>query len=541
MNSQNPSPPITKVIGSFINGLTRFEIGTMDSGWMKFNNTWGDQTYFNVPSLSFNEAPVQLSSADLTETDLIVAGKVRVESGITYLYCIASTGKLFKIAVNDVATVNPNKNTITKIATLTAGSCTFKYGASMTFGIITGTTEGIYIGHDTGVTKIGFDGSSETYIGSADSTHWIVNSPRGVISFGQYLYFLNGQNIAEYSLASLTVTSYQKISPGFPSNYQAMDIDVTNDGRYIIISVSRTSQIDLTGTTVNTSEAGATDSIIFYWNGTDTAASSFTTIPNFAITAYHTFQNNEFSFGYDALGACVYRPLTKDLTMLFNDSPNPNAIGSSGNMLGWTTSEFDTTDFKRKVSLYIYGKNEREIPEGLSRLFRMSAKSPQTDIIRCLVQILATGAMWSSYDKYPNSSYSSATEFFSTVETNGSTSAYRFYFFNLLSVGIQNKNTNAQIETQTELFSERVRATEVRFFIAPTAGTSFQSVLVGADGNAITGGSHTFTPASTEDMVKYTPTINPVGAMALRIINKGTGITAPTIRKVEIDLVQTGA
>lgn len=523
---------ITRTIGGWLNGLTRFEIGTLDSGFTKYQKTWGGQTFFNPPELSFLESPVMVSSTDLTTSDLVVCSKARVESGITYVYAVTHTAKLLKIQCNTISPPSPNNETITLLATLTQGSPTFKFGSSIIFA---GATEKIYIGHDTGLTSINFDGTGETFIGSTDSSHWIANVPRMGQLFAQFIYYTNGTNLAQFSIASNIVTNYAQLNPGFLANYQARDIRVTSDGRYMVTVISRTPQSDITSGTIDTTLVGSTDSYLVYWNGSDAGSSSFTNIPSFAGTAYYTFNNSEYSFGSDALGGCLYMPLTKELTLFGDDSPLPNAIGASGNMVGWGTSRFDINTFTRYASIYIFGQNEREIPQGLYRLMRFSATSPQTDIIRFPMILIGTGIEWTALYDFPNPAFGNGKVYFSTVEYNGVGSpAYRFYRVSLIPLGLDPTMTGATLETQTEIFSpKRVQCSEMRIYIKPTAGTSFQINLIGADqGIAF---SQTVSPLVTDDLIKLNPQMKPLSACAVQLVNMGTGTTSPTFTKIELD------
>lgn len=522
---------ITRTIGGWLNGATRFEVGTLDSGFVKYLKSWGGQTFYNPPELSFLENPVEVSSVNLTTSDLIVASRARVESGITYIYAITQTAKLLKIQCNTISPPSPNSETITLLATLSAGSPTFKYGTSMIFA---GATEAIYIGHDAGLTSINFDGTGEAFINTSAPGAWIANVPRFGQVFAQYIYYTNGSNLAQYSVASNIITTYEVLTPGFPANYQARDIRVTSDGRYIVTAISRTPQIDITSSSIDTSVVGSTDSFLVYWNGADAAPSSFSQIPSFTVTSYYTFNNSEYSFGSDALGACLYTPLTKELTLFGDDAPAPNAIGASGNMIGWGSSRFDLNTFTRYASIYIFGQNEREIPQGLYRLMRFGATAPQTDIIRVPMILLATGIDWTSSYNYPNPAFGNGKVYFSTVEYNGSAVAYRFYRFSLIPLMLDPTMTGATMETQTEIFSpKKVICSEIRVYIKPTTGTSFQVNLLDASQNIAF--SQTVSPLSTDDLIKINPQMKPVASTSLQLVNMGIGTTSPTFTKIELD------
>jgi len=196
-----------------------------------------------------------------------MCGKERVESGILYVYAVGHTGRVYKIQVNNPATYNPDYDNPVLLTTLTSGSPTFTRGGFMDFF---GATERIYIGHDKGVTRVDFDGTNETAI----SGTWTQTVPRPLKQFIGKLYIGNGSNIAEID-STATVTSSTKLSPGFPTNTQVRDMDVTTEGNYLQMVVSRLALGDITSATQDTTSTASTESYIFKWNGTDTGYTAF--------------------------------------------------------------------------------------------------------------------------------------------------------------------------------------------------------------------------------------------------------------------------
>ena len=156
----------TLTINNFQGRLTRYEKGDINSGFAKYSKTYGNDPFSDPGNLTWFEQPTRIDAAESVITDLIMAARPRLESGITYVYAIGHTGRLYKIQVNDPTTYNPDYDNPVLLATLTAESPTFKYGASIQFY---GSTEKIFIGHDRGVTKINFNGTSETFVGTQAS------------------------------------------------------------------------------------------------------------------------------------------------------------------------------------------------------------------------------------------------------------------------------------------------------------------------------------------------------------------------------------
>ena len=236
----------TLVVDNFQGRLTRYAGGDITSGYAKYTKTFGNDPLSNPGNLTWFEAPTRIDAAESVITDLIMAARPRLESGITYVYAIGHTGRLYKIQVNDPTTYNPDYDNPVLLTTLTSGSPTFKYGASIQFF---GATEKIYIGHDLGVTSVTFAGGSETVVGVAGS--YTANVPRPSVQFAGKLYFGNGTNILEID-STATVTDYTKLDPAFPVGTQVRDVDVSPDGNYVQIVVSRVSQPDMTVITQDT-------------------------------------------------------------------------------------------------------------------------------------------------------------------------------------------------------------------------------------------------------------------------------------------------
>lgn len=134
----------TLVIDNFAARLTRYDNGNINSGFAKYA-TCGVDPFSKPGRLTWLETATRIDSGGSVITDLIMAGKERVESGISYVYAIGHTGRLYKIQVNDPTTYNPNYDNPVLLATISSGSPTFTRGGSIDFF---GATERIYIGHD---------------------------------------------------------------------------------------------------------------------------------------------------------------------------------------------------------------------------------------------------------------------------------------------------------------------------------------------------------------------------------------------------------
>ncbi len=462
-------------------------------------------------------------------TDLIMAARPRLESGVTYVYAIGHTGRLYKIQVNDPVTYNPNYDNAVLLATLTSNSPTFKYGPSIQFY---GATERIYIGHDKGVTRIDFDGSNETFVTGT----WTTNVPRPSVNFGGVTYWGNGTNLAAID-SSATQTTGARLSPAFPVGTQVRDIDVSPDGTYVQVVVSRIAQPDMTVTTQDTSNLSSSDSYFIYWNGIDAGYTAYNPFNSYSINSNLSFGQHGYTMGYDLGGAAIYTGGDKIISLPNSVSPNFNALFSTGNLMGFSAPE--NSDGFLRGTLILYGAYDNEIPSGLYRFFRISASGIQTDIIQMPVCAIVTNLFYgASTSGYTNNQVGTAKLYFSSLESSAEEDPiYKLYKFTTVPTGLGTA-IQGVYETQNQLFSKKVKVGELRFYTLPlVTGNSFQVDLIGSDGGVIPGSSQMFTVGtnvtSGQDYCWYNPSIQPTYTIGLRITNLGS--VNFTLTKAEID------
>jgi len=528
----------TLVVDNFLGNWTDYSDGDINSGLSFSASSAGANPYIQPGKLTWSNSPVQIDAAGSVITDMIMAGKERVESGILYVYAIGHTGRLYKIQVNDPTTFNPDYDNPVLLATLTSGSPTFTRGGFMDFF---GSTERIYIGHDKGVTRINFDGSTETAI----SGTWVQDVPRPLKQFIGKLYIGNGPNIAEID-STATVTSSAKLSPGFPDNSQVRDLDVSMDGNYLHIVVSRLALNSLLSATQTADRAASSDSYIFKWNGTDTGYTAFNTFSSFSLNANSIYGDFQYTFGYNMFGPALYNPTRQIWNLLGTESPQPNAISSSGNLLIWLTPT--TFNGVLEADLITLGQYNYEIGNDMSFWDTMffNATAPETDIIVVpYCQVISNSGIGASSNGYADNVFSNSKMYFSTLETSSApTTAYRFYKWeNSVSTSIPNDTplTGANppyYQTQVQMFSKKVTLKEIRVYGQPwVADNEFNIDIIGSAGTAITGASKTFTAGTNltigDDFAWYTPDAAPTYAIGLGVSNTGT--SNHVIDKIEID------
>lgn len=532
----------TLVVDNFRGTLTYFPFGDINSGRGDIRVNAGANPFVRPGSLTWIEKVYQIDEAGDVITDLIMDGHERVESGILYVYCIGHTGRLYKIQVNDPNTFNPDYDNPVLLATLTSGSPTFTRGGFMQFF---GATQRIYIGHDKGVTRIDFDGTNETAI----SGTWEQDVPRPLRQFVGKLYAGNGSNIAEIDSTG-TVTSSTKLSPGFPTDSQVRDMDYSVDGNYLEMVLATLPLGDITSATPDTSISGATESYIFKWNGTDTGYTTFDYYPAFALDTNTTFQDSQYVFGRDQVGTGIFNPTQKFTQIPEMPMILPNAVGSFGNMLTWMGPLYFLGELWGQM--YVWGNYDWEVgqPVGNWGLTIHHAVAPETDVVQIPFQkIVSTQAIGPSSNGYAGNQFGVAKVYFSSLETSSApTTKYRLFKWRILTSPIL-AGTQPVVppppeeaplyQTQTQMFSKRVVAKEVRIYSDPWVdGNSFEISLIGPDGEQLAGSVKVFDTADGTltigaDYSWYNPKTKPTYAIGLRFMNLGSANFF--VNKVEID------
>lgn len=518
--------------------LSRENFGDFDSGYAKYTASNSYDPFTNPTNLNWVEQPIQIDPNASVITDCIVAGAERVESGVIYIYAVGHTGRVYKIQSNDPNTFNPAYDNPVLLATLSTNSPTFTMGGSLTFY---GSTERIYIGHDKGVTQLNTDGTGETFVGLVGT--WTQNVPRPVAQFLGNLYYGNGSNIAEVT-SSLTVTTYTKLSPGFPSNTQVRDLDVSPDGIYLEAVVTSLTLSSILATTPDSGSAANVVSYVFKWNGTDTGYTSYFTYPSFSLTANVTFGQRQYVAGTDIAGATLFNPTNKILTVNTSQAPLPNAFNSNGNIVGWGVPEFVNGNLRG--TLFLYGPLDQYYSDySWYRQFQMSATSPETDIIRIpYQQIVSNFNIGQATNGYTSGVFGLGKLYFSTIETSPSpTTKYRFYKFYSVPTG-QGTSMAGTYETQNVLFSKKQLIKEVRLYTEPlTTNNAFSVSLIGSSGSAMTNGTQTFSVGTSpvvsgQDYLWWNPDCAPTYTVGLKITNSGSANW--TLIKAEIDYEEAG-
>ena len=542
----------TLVINNFGGPLTRKLTGDINSGLANFDNSYGYDPFSKPGTLTFLEQPTSIIT--LTTTDGPISGlKVIPRADTINVYGVTEkTGKVYKVQVNDVGTTNPNYDTASVISQFTDGEDFFKSCSIQPYGASIAAATKLYVGGDNGVSKVFTNGTVPSFVGAITSYQQDV--PRPLALFLGKLYFGNRENIGEID-STETVTTYYKLSPGFPSDCIVRDLDVTPDGNYLQITVSKTNQVQLDGLTLPNLPSGNEETYKFYWNGTDASYTSYETYGGYSLTSNTIFGSKNFTTGYDLGGTALYDGSEKILSFPKTISPNFSAMFSVGNLVGFATTMYDTSVNHFKGDLYFYGKYDNETQSGLYRFLRYSSgQGTEVNLIPTCTPVSNTfyAPTWATY---PGNVASNTKLYFSSSEskTIGATTFYGpLYKFNLVPTGSVSALAGVY-QTQAQLFSKKVNISEVRVYGEPwVASNAFTIDLIGSNQSSIAGASYTFstsvlgvgvnatasTVAIGQDYAWYNPQHKPTYAVGLKVTN--VGLKNLAIHKVEIDYSFSG-
>ena len=351
----------TLVAANFKGNMTRTVTGALDSGKCLTRTSFGYHPWSNPGCIAFLD-----SQTDITGiiSDAIIAQQLRVENGISYVYAIGHTGKLYKVQVNDPVTKNIAYDTVSLITTLTTAT-SFTMGGSMIFF---GDTVQIYIGHDAGVSSVNFDGTGEKLIG--DATQWQSNVPRQGRIFFSKSYWTNGNNVATINSKGI-VETYSSIN-SIPTDQIFKCIEPDDTGSNLILISSNVPNNSLVATGPNITATYGGFSYIYKYDARQNAMKSINKV-YYDQTAALTSGDKEFIWGYDVPGGSMidlaqgFNKLVSGTgTYLVAQAPTANSVASSGNLVGWGTVEpYPSTSASNAqgASVYIYGKLDVDEPD----------------------------------------------------------------------------------------------------------------------------------------------------------------------------------
>lgn len=557
--AQQPTQTTTIEITNFSGRLTRILNGDLNSGFSKFTNSFGYDPFSKPLNLTWFEQPVPISSII---SDVLLAAKVRDEGGNPIVYTVGSNKSIYRIQPN--TTLNPNADSVVGIGSVAANSPSFNYGSSMEFF---GTPEKLYISSDTQINSFpissitGGDFGGDAIVGSAP--FYVNNTYHPLKAFQGNLIFGNGPTIGAIGVTNTIVSSiigmsvgqlgssqnlYSELNPAFPPEKTVMDLDISPDYNYLLMTSSEVAPENITTLADDRQTVTPGNGDIFQWNGSDPATTAGLTVPAQALTALQTYLQKNLMFANDTFGLSVGDGVNKILYLPGNKAPLANATGVNGDFLFWMSTELATDNSTIYASLYYWGQLDQETPIGLYRVLRYATALPSGYVYQVPMNVLVTNLFRSINNAITSIlTFGYGKHYFSTIEISNSITTNRLNRFLITSSGTGVPQLGVY-ETQTQLFSKRIGISQMRVYTEPTAvGNAFQLDLIGADGSVIPSGTFIYRYGEISDpqsgtlaleRINFNPDTKTQYSLGIRITNLGT--TNMTFKKIEIDITQDG-
>lgn len=554
-----PTQPPPIVITNFSGRLTRIINGDLNSGFAKFTNSFGYDPFSKPLNLTWFEQPTPIASVI---SDVLLVSKVRNEVGNPIVYAVGSDKHMYQIQPSSAS--NPNLDSVIGIGSVAVNSPSFNYGASMEFF---GTPERLYVSSDTqinsfpisSITTGAFGG--DAIVGSAP--FFVNNTYHPLKPFQGNLTFGNGPTIGTIGTTN-TITSsiigmsvgqlgatqnlYSALNPPFPPEKNVMDLDISPDYNYLLITSSEVSPENIITLADDRQTVTQGNGDIFQWNGSDAATTAGLTIPAQALTALQTYLQKNLMFANDTFGLSIGDGVNKILYLPGNKAPLPNATGVNGDFLFWMSTELATDNSTIYASLYYWGQLDQETPVGLYRILRYNTALPAGYVYQVPMNTLISNLFKSINNAITSiSTFAYGKHYFSTIEVSNTITTNRLNRFLVTNTGTGTPQLGVY-ETQTQLFSKRIGVSQVRVYTEPTvAGNAFQLDIVGADGSIVPNGTYTYrfgditdpqSGATSIERINFNIDAKTQYSLGIRITNLGT--TNMTIKKIEIDVMNEG-
>lgn len=529
----------TLTISNFGGRLTRNINGDINSGFANFKESWGYDPFSKPGNLMWVSQPTDIKGSVIT--DAIYAGTYNFLNRFVFL---GNAGRLYEIQATNGVTDDPLNDSPSLVASFNAGN--FIFGGNIIEGLTPiSNTQSILGTSDNKLFKISSDGAAFSVLGTFfNNTTGGLNHP--MIKFLGKTYIGDENNLWEVTNFSVSKTAV--LSPALPENLRIVDLDLTPEGDYMIITATRTGTAPLDRSTGTLKSNNAGDSYLFYWNGTDQGATAVKTLPSWPTSAFQNFLDKQYTTQQDTFGMALYEGNTKLLTLPNNVFPTPNAFNSNGNFLTWTSPEGtgnvnSSTPFSSTfTSLYYFGQLDQENPAGLYRMLRIAPTS--------------SVAYSSAYNGLINNFYQQGAaimgwgkHYITTQEINSSgTSAVTHFYRWVLNPAANTNPVLGVYQTQTQLFSKRIKIIEIRVYTEPTvAGNAFRLDLIGAGGDIIDNGTFNYifgeisdpqSGSTSLERINFDPDVKSQYSVGVRITNAGT--TNMVIKKIEIDYSEQG-
>lgn len=536
---------------NFQGNLSRKPNGALNSGQSIDVTTWGFNNFAVPGAIMFTDKEVDITGVI---QGAIIMGQSRIENGIMYVYSVDHLSNLYKIQVNDPSTKNPAYDTGVLITTLTTAT-SFTMGGSLIL-----TTNGMLIGHDSGVSYINFDGSGEQFIG--DPTQWQTNVPRQGRIYKGIVYYTNGTiiNAIGQNLTLQPISSSLSVS----SDQVFKTVEISGDGQNLIFVSSNIPNLSLLSSSPNLNSTYAGISYVYRWNPTSQTFVNITSTSGFDHTAALTVGSKELIWGYNLTGGGLislsdgFETLTSGTgKFLVSQAPTANGVGSSGNLVGWMTVEPQPTTATLgplTASLFLYGNLDQDENTTIyTREINVQSALASGDILR-VPWLLTIGNFQNAGN---TSGYGTGITtnviglgriYFSTVEWNGVAFKYRLMYFCPVSTltnpctGVY--ETQAIIAGSTDLpTATSITPTNYTvYYENATGGEEFTIDLIGIDGNPLASGTKIFSALATSGVIPISVnstnassgpiSVSSTPVLGIRVTN--SGVFTPFIHKIDV-------
>lgn len=552
--AKDTNPTQTIAITNFSGRLTRILNGDLNSGFAKYSTSFGYDPFSKPMNLTWLEDSINMSGFKDLVLDGKVTGGIDGDANVN-AYLMGSKNNLYKVQVN--STTNNSVHSVVAIYSVLAGNPTFNNGASME---IFGGTPKLFIGSDTQVNSINFDGSGDAAVGSSGS--YKPNIFRPLTEIAGNLVFGNGQTVGEINATGTVISSiisvggtniYSALNPPLPSGMKIHDLDVSQDNNYVLMTASE-ADYPAIANTIQSPDLSATfpaASKVFYWNGVDPTVTAGTNIATNQATALQSYLQKNHIFASDLFGSGLYAESEKILTLTDSKSPFANATGVNGQFLFWSTyaKRIINGVSVLRGTMYYYGSLDQENPAGLYRLFFFTPPLINGNTIEMPFNtVVSTGSLDLNPSQSSVVSAGLGTHYMSyAAVANTGSSVLGVRRLTIPGTGSGSPQFGLY-ETQTQLFSKRVGPSQIRVYTEPTvAGNAFQIDLISTDGNVIPSGTFTYnfgdiqdtqTGSNSVQRINFNPDIAATYGLGIRITNLGS--TNMTIKKIELDYTEEG-
>jgi hypothetical protein len=565
-----PKKVNTIVINNFGGRLTRIINGDLNSGFAKFDTSFGYDPFSKPMNLTWLNQPSSIAGM----TGVVVAGINSTASPSDFaqvVYVVDTSANLYQVLVNNpLSGPNPNVDSVVSMQSVHGN---YTYGASMQFF---GQRGALYIGASGAILTAGsVFGNGNIILNGASSVISTAAQLQGdfhpLAKFSGKLLFGNGATIGAIDATGTIISSvftvsdlwgpqYSQLNPPLPADQTVRDLDASIDGNYLQMSASSTypDRIYSTNGTPDSQYSAPGYGAVYGWNGVDQAVTTAITVPAGTTTALQNYLQSHLLFLNDAFGAAVSDGVTKILSLPNNKSPLPNATGVNGNFLTWMAPEMTDNNTSRVATLYYYGSLDQENPVGLYRLLRWENPTANSYVYQVPYQAIVSNSYSTVFTNAPAEvngvgSVAVGKHYFSAFSVRDQNLApsvagnHHFMRFIVSSNGPESPQEGVY-ETQTQLFSKRVSLTQIRVYTEPTvANNGFDLDVIGVDGEVVTNGDFSYTYTAGTDItqlqgslqrINFDPSISPGYGFGIRITNTGT--TNMTIKKIEIDYTESG-